>query len=411
MNRRVVVTGMAGFSPIGNDWAEIRGRLSTRRSGIRYMTDWDKYNGLLTRLGGPVENFDLPAHYTRKNTRSMGRVALLATRATELALSDAGLLGDPLISGGRTGVSYGSSVGSTSAVADFGKMLIDHDIGNLNATTYLKMMGHTTTANVAVFFQTRGRIIPAVSACTSGSQGIGFAYEAIKFGQQDVMLAGGAEELCPTMAALFDALYATSTRNQAPESTPRPFDRDRDGLVIGEGACTLVLEELGHALARGAHIYAEVAGFATNADGAHVTQPNADTMQIVMRLALRDAGLEASQIAYISAHGTATEQGDIAESHATAAVFGPHTPLSSLKGYTGHTLGACGALEAMVAIRMMREGWFHPNLNLEHIDSRCAELDYISGAGRDLAAEYVMSNNFAFGGINTSLIFRRWQDR
>ncbi|WP_371927311.1 beta-ketoacyl-ACP synthase [Methylomonas subterranea] len=411
LNRRVVVTGMAGFSPIGNDWAEIRGRLSTRRSGIRYMTDWDKYNGLLTRLGGPVENFDLPAHYTRKNTRSMGRVALLATRATELALSDAGLLGDPLISGGRTGVSYGSSVGSTSAVADFGKMLIDHDIGNLNATTYLKMMGHTTTANVAVFFQTRGRIIPAVSACTSGSQGIGFAYEAIKFGQQDVMLAGGAEELCPTMAALFDALYATSTRNQAPESTPRPFDRDRDGLVIGEGACTLVLEELGHALARGAHIYAEVAGFATNADGAHVTQPNADTMQIVMRLALRDAGLEASQIAYISAHGTATEQGDIAESHATAAVFGPHTPLSSLKGYTGHTLGACGALEAMVAIRMMREGWFHPNLNLEHIDSRCAELDYISGAGRDLAAEYVMSNNFAFGGINTSLIFRRWQDR
>ncbi|MCQ8131109.1 beta-ketoacyl synthase N-terminal-like domain-containing protein, partial [Methylomonas rivi] len=185
----------------------------------------------------------------------------------ELALSDAGLLGDPVISGGRTGVCYGSSVGSTSAVADFGKMLIDHDIGNLNATTYLKMMGHTTTANVAVFFQVRGRIIPAVSACTSGSQGIGFAYEAIKFGQQDVMLAGGAEELCPTMAALFDALYAASTRNGEPDSTPRPFDRDRDGLVIGEGGCTLVLEELDRALARGARIYAELAGFATNADG------------------------------------------------------------------------------------------------------------------------------------------------
>ncbi|MBS4050324.1 MAG: beta-ketoacyl-ACP synthase [Methylomonas sp.] len=408
LNRRVVVTGMAGFSPIGNDWAEIRARLTAKRSGIRYMSDWDKYNGLLTRLGGPVENFSLPAHYTRKNTRSMGRVALLATRATELALSDAGLLGNPVISGGRTGVCYGSSVGSTSAVADFGKMLIDHDIGNLNATTYLKMMGHTTTANVAVFFQVRGRIIPAVSACTSGSQGIGFAYEAIKFGQQDVMLAGGAEELCPTMAALFDALYAASTRNGEPDSTPRPFDRDRDGLVIGEGGCTLVLEELDRALARGARIYAELAGFATNADGAHVTQPNADTMQTVMRLALRDAGLEAGQIGYISAHGTATEQGDIAESNATAAVFGANTPISSLKGYTGHTLGACGALEAMVAIQMMRDGWFHPNLNLDHIDPRCAELDYIIGAGRALAAEYAMSNNFAFGGVNTSLIFRRW---
>lgn len=410
LTRRVVVTGMAGFSPIGNDWEEIRARLVARRSGIRYMSDWDKYNGLLTRLGGPVENFSLPAHYTRKNTRSMGRVALLATRATELALSDAGLLGDPLISSGRTGVCYGSSVGSTSAVADFGKMLIDHDIGNLNATTYLKMMGHTTTANVAVFFQVRGRIIPAVSACTSGSQGIGFAYEAIKFGQQDVMLAGGAEELCPTMAALFDALYAASTLNGEPESTPRPFDRDRDGLVIGEGGCTLVLEELDHAMARGARIYAELVGFATNADGAHVTQPNADTMQTVMRLALRDAGLESGQIGYISAHGTATEQGDIAESQATAAVFGAKTPVSTLKGYTGHTLGACGALEAMVAIQMMREGWFHPNLNLEHIDSRCAELDYITGDGRALAAAYVMSNNFAFGGVNTSLIFRRWDD-
>jgi 3-oxoacyl-[acyl-carrier-protein] synthase II len=400
---------MAGFSPIGNDWDEMRTKLQSLSSGIRYLPEWEKYNGLLTRLGAPVENFILPAHYTRKNTRSMGRVSLLATRATELALTDAGLLGDPVISNGRVGVSYGSSVGSTSAITDFGKMLIDHDIGNLNATTYLKMMGHTTTANVAVFFQVRGRVIPSVSACTSGSQGIGFAYEAIKFGLQDLMLAGGAEELCPTMAALFDALYASSTRNDEPQLTPRPFDRDRDGLVIGEGSCTLVLEELGCALNRGAHIYAEVMGFATNADGAHITQPNSETMQVVMRLALQDAGIEPGQIAYISAHGTSTEQGDIAESHATDAVFGSKTPISSLKSYTGHTLGACGALEAMVAIRMMREGWFHPTINLEHIDPRCADLDYIMDGGRNIDTEYVMSNNFAFGGINTSLIFSRWK--
>jgi 3-oxoacyl-[acyl-carrier-protein] synthase II len=409
LTRRVVVTGMAGFSPIGNDWDEIRTNLLARRSGIRYMPDWEKYNGLLTRLAGPVENFSLPAHYTRKNTRSMGRVSLLATRATELALIDAGLLGDPVVSGGRTGVAYGSSVGSTSAIADFGRMLINLDIGNLNATTYLKMMGHTSAANVALFFQVRGRVIPSVSACTSGSMGLGFAYEAIKFDLQDVMLAGGAEELCPTEAALFDSLYATSTRNGEPQSTPRPFDRDRDGLVIGEGACTLVLEELGRASERGARIYAEVAGFATNADGSHITQPNSDTMQVVMRLALQDAAAAPGQIAYISAHGTATEQGDIAESQATWSVFGSRTPISSLKGYTGHTLGACGALESMATIRMMREGWFHPNLNLDNPDPRCADLDYVTGTGRVINAEYVMSNNFAFGGVNTSLVFRRWE--
>ena len=399
---------MAGFSPIGNDWDEISSSLRSHRSGIRYLPEWEQYNGLLTKLGAPVENFSLPALYTRKNTRSMGRVSLLATRATELALTDAGLLGDPVVCNGRTGVAYGSSVGSTPAIADFGRMLINRDIGNLNATTYLKMMGHTSAVNVALFFQVRGRVIPSVSACTSGSMGIGYAYEAIKFGLQDVMLAGGAEELCPTEAATFDALYATSTRNGEPHLTPRPFDRDRDGLVIGEGACTLVLEELERALDRGAHIYAEVAGFSTNADGTHVTQPNAETMQVVMRQALLDAALESSQIAYISAHGTATEQGDIAESHATQAIFGANTPISSLKSYTGHTLGACGALEAMVAIRMMQEGWFHPTLNLDHPDPRCADLDYIMADGRTIAAEHVMSNNFAFGGINTSLIFSRY---
>lgn len=408
LNRRVVITGMAGFSPIGNTWEEMFARLKAKQSGIRHIADWDKYNGLLTRLGAPVENFQLPSNYTRKNTRSMGRVSLLATRATELALTDADLLNHPIISSGRTGVSYGSSVGSTAAIAEFGKMLINHDIGTLNATTYLKMMGHTTMANIAVFFQVRGRMLPAVSACTSGSQAIGFGYEAICTGQQDVMLVGGAEELCPTMAALFDALYAASTKNDTPELTPRPFDKNRDGLVIGEGSCTLVLENLEHALARNAHIYAEVVGFATNADGAHVTQPSAVTMEVVMRLALQDASLQAEQIHYISAHGTATEQGDIAESQATAAVFGAKVPVSTLKSYTGHTLGACGALEAMVAIQMMRTGWFHSNLNLEHLDTRCGELDYITGDGRYINADYIMSNNFAFGGINTSLIFKRW---
>jgi 3-oxoacyl-[acyl-carrier-protein] synthase II len=411
MTRRVAVTGMAGFSPIGNDWDSIRARLRAGRSGVRRMDDWERYKGLLTRLAAPIEDFSLPAHYDRKATRSMGRVSLLAARATELALEDAGLLGDPVIGNGRTGVAYGSSMGSTPAIAEFGHMLIHHDIGRLNANTYIKMMGHTSAVNVGLFFKVKGRIIPSVSACTSGSQGIGFAYEAIRFGLQDVMLAGGGDELCPTEAATFDALYATSTRNGEPHLTPRPFDRDRDGLVIGEGACTLVLEDWDRAVARGARIHAEIIGFGTNSDGSHVTQPNPDTMAEAMRLALSDARLPPEAIGYISAHGTATDTGDIAESQATYAVLGGRVPVSSLKSYTGHTLGACGALEAMAGIRMMHEGWFHPTLNLEHPDPRCAELDYIIGDGRAVDTEYVMSNNFAFGGINTSLIFRRWNNQ
>jgi 3-oxoacyl-[acyl-carrier-protein] synthase II len=267
------------------------------------------------------------------------------------------------------------------------------------------MMAHTTAVNIGLFFGINGRVYTTSSACTSSSQGIGYAYEAIKHGYQTLMVAGGAEELSASEAAVFDTLFATSIRNEAPEKTPRPFDRDRDGLVIGEGAGTLILEERDHALARGVHIYAELLGFGTNSDGLHVTQPDSHSMQTAMRLALQNANLDASAIGYISAHGTATTHGDVAESHATAAVFGTHTPISSLKSFTGHTLGACGALEAWVAINMMNEGWFHATANLENIDPACAPLDYIKDEIRYLNCDYIMSNNFAFGGINTSLIF------
>jgi 3-oxoacyl-[acyl-carrier-protein] synthase II len=223
------------------------------------------------------------------------------------------------------------------------------------------------------------------------------------------MIAGGAEELCPTEAAVFDTLFATSVRNDTPQLTPSPFDADRDGLVIGEGAGSLILEDLEHAQARGATIYAEIVGFGTNSDGCHVTQPNPDTMKIAMQLALEDAGLPPSAIAYVNAHGTGTQHGDIAESQATSKVFGNKVAISSLKSYMGHTLGACGALEAWASIEMMREGWFAPTINLKRLDPACAELDYVVGEGRRLDCEYVMSNNFAFGGINTSLIFRRTQ--
>jgi 3-oxoacyl-[acyl-carrier-protein] synthase II len=405
--QRVVITGVGAFSPVGSTWDEIEATLRAGKNRIQHIVAWDVYEGLNTRLGAPVSHFELPKHFTRKKTRSMGRVSQMATVASENALIDAGLLDDPILTSGRAGVAYGSSSGSTDALSEFANMLISNTLDGITATTYIRMMGHTTAVNIGVYFGLTGRIINTSVACASGSQGIGYAYEAIRDGKQDVMLAGGGEELCPTQAAVFDTLYATSTRNDKPETTPQPFDANRDGLVIGEGACTLVLERYDHAVARGAKIYAEIVGYETNSDGAHVTQPTATTMQRVMEMALEDAGLSPEAIGYVAAHGTATDRGDVAESQATFGVFGEGMPISALKSYTGHTLGACGALESWVAIEMMNRGWFMPTVNLNNIDERCAPLDYITGSGRELDVEYVMNNNFAFGGINTSLIFKR----
>jgi len=405
--RRVVVTGMAGISPLGNDWTTVRARLAAYRNAVVTMSDWADYEGLNTQLGAPAAAFELSDKYNRKSTRSMGRVSLMATRASELALLDAGLLDSPLLNSGQLGISYGSSAGTPSAIGDFGRMMEERSTRGINATTYIKMMSHTAPVNIGVFFGITGRIITTSSACTSGSQGIGYAYETISSGRQIAMIAGGAEELCATEAAVFDTLFATSVKNATPAVTPRPFDADRDGLVIGEGAGSLILEDMEHAQLRGATIYAEIVGFGTNCDGCHVTQPNTATMKVAMQLALADAGLEPSDIGYINAHGTGTRQGDIAESQATAQVFGNRTPVSSLKSYMGHTLGACGALEAWISIQMMREGWFAPTINLERVDEQCADLDYIRGEARTLKCDYVMSNNFAFGGINTSLIFKK----
>jgi 3-oxoacyl-[acyl-carrier-protein] synthase II len=269
------------------------------------------------------------------------------------------------------------------------------------------MMPHTTAVNAGLFLGVRGRVITTSSACTSGSQAIGYGFEAIRHGYQDVMICGGAEELCAAEVAVFDTLFATSTKNSTPELTPKPFDKNRDGLVIGEGAGAVILEEYEHAVKRGAPILAEVVGFYTNCDATHITQPNRETMQICIEGALAMAGVKPSDIGYISAHGTGTSRGDIAETQATAAVFGDKTPISGLKSYFGHTLGACGAVEAYLTVRMMREGWFAPNLNLEEPDPACGALDYIRGEARRIDTDLVMSNNFAFGGINTSLVFRR----
>lgn len=404
---RVAVTGMAGITALGATWPQIEARLRAGANAVRFMPEWRRYEDLNSKLAAPIADFEPPGHWTRKQMRGMGRVSQLAVRAAELALGEAGLLDDPLIRSGEMGVACGSCVGSTPDIRDFAVMLISGASPGLNANSYVRMMPHTTAANIGIFFGLKGRIIPTSSACTSGSQAIGYAYESIRHGRQTLMLAGGAEELCPSEAMAFDMLYATSRRNDEPAATPRPYDLARDGLVVGEGAGMLVLEDLEHARARGAHVLAELVGFGTNSDGMHVTKPEEDTMRTVMELALRDAGLPPAAIGYVNGHGTATEHGDIAESRATAAVFGPRMPISSQKSFLGHTLGACGALEAWFSIEMMNGGWFAPTANLTAVDPRCGELDYITGAGRALEVEYVMSNNFAFGGVNTSLIFRK----
>lgn len=406
--KRVVVTGMSAITALGDTWDEFKTALQKGENAVQYMTDWDVAPELNTRLAAPVTHFTKPNHYKRKQVRSMGRVAMMSTRTTELALEEAGLLEHPSLTDGSTGIAFGSSTGSTPPLLAFAKMMETGEMTGVTATSYIQMMAHTAPVNVGVFFGLKGRVITTSSACTSGSQGIGYAYEAIKYGRQKAMVAGGAEELCITEAAVFDTLYATSTKNDAAKSTPRPFDQNRDGLVIGEGAGTLILEEYEHALARGATIYAELVGFGCNSDGQHVTQPTAETMQVAIEMALNDAQLTADQIGYVNAHGTSTDRGDIAESLATFNALGKK-PISSLKSYLGHTLGACGAIEAWASINMMNDGWFAPTINLTDVDPECADLDYIKGNGREMQTDYIMSNNFAFGGINTSLIFKKWQ--
>ena len=403
--KRVVVTGMSGITSLGETAEQIFEQFAQGKSGIRYMPDWEIYPDLRSKLAGPVESFTVPKHFNRKVTRGMGRVALMSAVCAEKALEDAGLLHADILKSGDTGVAFGSSAGSVDAVREFGSMLIEHNMSQLNATTYIRMMSHTSAVNMTVYFGLKGLTLPTSSACTSGSMAIGQAYEAIKYGKQTVMIAGGGEELSAAGSAVFDVLLATSVKNDRPETTPRPFDAGRDGLVVGEGAGCLILEEYEHAHARGATIYAEIVGYGSNTDGQHVTRPDSEMMGRCMQLALKDAQLTAADIDYVNAHGTSTDQGDIAESQATARILGKK-PISSLKSYFGHTLGACGAIEAWLSIEMMRRNQLVPTLNLDQIDSACGDLDYIVSDMRSAETQMMMSNNFAFGGINTSLIFK-----
>jgi len=402
--RRVVVTGIGIVSPLGCDLTLASARLRANEHGIAPMPEWDGIGHFAPRVAAPVvvpQALEIP----HKAARTMGRVAQLATVATTLAVRDAAL-GPDEFADGTIGVAYGSTHGSSHANEEWVRKLVKQNgFLGMSSTTYLKFMSHTTAANLATHFGVRGRVICTSAACVSATQAIGHGFEAISAGLADVMMCGGAEELHFSHVAVFDMLHAASKAfNTTPELTPRPFDQRRDGLVVGEGAGTLVLEEYERAKRLGKRIYAEIIGFGTNCDGTHVTNPSSDGMRGAMELALASARCGPEAIDYVNAHATGTTIGDIAESQATYAVFGDRVPVSSLKGHLGHTLGACGAIEMAFLISMLREGWIAATRNLEVVDERCAPLDYVMGEARPASLARVICNKFAFGGINTSLV-------
>jgi len=406
-HERVVVTGMGLCSPIGNELDAVTEALQAGRGGIVAVPEWPARYQMGTGVAGLVGGVSAKL-YPRRKVRTMGRVALLAAYASERAVAHAGLSSERL-QDGTVGLAYGSTHGSSSETESYCREVFGSDsLHGIAGSHYLKFMSHTCAANLAEFLGIRGRVQPTCSACTSASQAIGTGYEYIRHGHAEAMVVGGAEEAHFIPAGVFDVMFAASTKyNATPESTPRPFDASRDGVVIGEGAGTLVLERYDLALARGATIHAEILGYATTCDGIHLTNPSWEGMARCMALGLESAGIGPAAVSYVNAHGTATELGDIAESKATAKVIGAQTPVSTQKSYTGHTLGACGALESVFSLRMMGGGFIAPNRNLDEIDPRCATLDYVRGDARVAALEVVLNNNFAFGGINTSLVFAR----
>ncbi|MEM9056137.1 MAG: beta-ketoacyl-ACP synthase [Pseudomonadota bacterium] len=404
---RVVITGAGAVCGLGQRTVDLVGRLREGRSALKRVS-WPQGEAhQYSALAAPVDDFAAPAHYTRRQTRSMGRVALMAVRAAELAFEEAGLLGDPVLKNGTTGVAFGSSIGCVDALDELGHLIVGKSTSRLTATSYVRMMSHTATVNIDVFFGLTGRVLPTSSGCTSGAQGIGYAYEAIRDGHQNIMVAGGADELSRLMVGMFDDAGVPALEDASEWNTPVPFGPGHAGPVFGEGACALVLENYDHARARGAAILGEVVGFGTNVGTGREGHPDAASLEACQRLALADAGIAASDVGYVSACGLATAGADAAESAALHAVFGTAKPVSALKSYLGHTLAASGALEAWLAVAMMNAGWLAPTLGLDAVADSNAPLDYLRGSGRQAEIEHVMANAFAIEGINTSLLFRR----
>jgi 3-oxoacyl-[acyl-carrier-protein] synthase II len=403
--RRVVVVGMGIRSPIGNTLEGFVKSLKERRSGICIMPEWQEINRLRTRVAGLCHIDGEEEIIPRTYRRSMGRVAMLAALSAIDAVKASGL-NEEEIASQTCGVSYGSTEGSIRSQMEYiGNLIQNRSLEGIPASWYLKCMSHTCAGNLSILFHTRGPFIASCPACVSGSQGIGFGYEAIKAGRADIMITGGADEVDILSAAVFDLMMATSSSyNDRPSETPRPFDEDRDGLVVAEGAATLVLEEYERAKKRGAPILGEIEGFWTNGSGMHLTNSDARSMEECILAALKEAGRHPADIQHVNAHATGTTQGDEVEATVINKIFGPDVPTTSLKGYMGHTMGACGAIEAIATLLMMRDGFIASTLNLENPDPALPALNHVMGESWDKRFRLGASNNFAFGGVNTSLV-------
>jgi 3-oxoacyl-[acyl-carrier-protein] synthase II len=404
--KRVVITGLGAVSPLGADVEAMIQGIELGKSAVRHMDGWDQYTGLKCLVGAPAQLVNEKA-IPRTSRRSMGRMSIFSVQAANQAIADAGIKGEMLTSG-RLGCIIGSTMGSSESLNDtFEKMLPEKDLTKLTAMKFFQCVSHTAALNVAQYLGITGYVMATSAACASALQAIGAGYDLIRLGKQDAVLCGGAEDLHPMVTASFDILYATSTGyNNEPEKTPRPFDAKRDGLVCGEGSGILLLEEYEHALKRNAKIYAEIIGYHTCGSGAHVSQSSKNSMTACFRHVLADARIRPEEVDYINAHATATMQGDREEAEAIREVFGSSVPVSSLKGYMGHTLGASGSIELIASLIMMEKGCIYPTRNLESVGPDCEGIFHVM---KKLTKEIdiLVKNAFAFGGINASIVCKK----
>ena len=404
-NRRVVVTGVGVISPLGLDVEQTWQALIAGRSGVRTITAFDAKNSPV-RIAAQVSGFDATATFGRRRARHLDRVVQLALVATKEAIEASKL--DVATAPERIGVVYASGIGGIRTLEDGIRVLIDRGAEWVNPYVVPMMIPNMAAGEIAMEWQLLGYNCCTVTACSASAHAIGTAFDAIRLGRADAVVAGGSEAaVTPVGIAGFAAMKALSTRNDEPERASRPFDRDRDGFVLGEGAATVVLEEREFALRRGAPVLAELVGYGATADAYHITQPHptGDGAVRAMLAAIADAGLSPADIDYVNAHGTSTPPNDSVETRALKRVFGPQVPLvSSTKSMTGHTLGAAGALESVFCILALQTSTVPPTINLDNPDPAC-DLDYVAHVARPAEIRYTLTNSLGFGGHNASLVF------
>ena len=408
MKRRVVVTGLGLVLPNGIGVDEAWRNTCDGKSGIGPITRFDT-SQFQTKIAGEVKGFNPEDYVEKKEIRRMDLFIQYAIAASKMALDDAGLEINEAISD-RTGVIIGTGLGGLPTIEEYHKVLLEKGPNRITPFFIPKLIANMATGHVAMHFNAKGPNTCVVTACATGAHCIGDACRAIQYGDADAIIAGGTEaNITPLCVGGFNVMKAISTRNDEPEKACRPFDRDRDGFVISEGAGVLILEELEFALRRGARIYAEVIGFGMNGDAYHITapSPNGEGATKCMSFALADAGISPDQIDYINAHGTSTPLNDLSETIAIKTVFSDRAykiPISATKSMTGHLLGAAGSTEAIFSILALRDGIIPPTINLENPDPQC-DLDYVPNESREKDVEIAMSNSFGFGGTNAVLIF------